>query len=92
MTPDRAETIAFQALAWLAGNDELRPVFMGATGATPDTLRQGAQDPAVLSQVLGFVTMDDAWVVAFCDAHGLAYDAPLKARMVLPGAEEVHWT
>ena len=36
--------------------------------------------------------MDDAWVVAFCDAEGLAYDEPLRARYALPGAEQVHWT
>jgi hypothetical protein len=36
--------------------------------------------------------MDDAWVVAFCDAAGLPYEAPMRARAALPGGGQVHWT
>lgn len=92
MTPEFAETLALKALAWLATHDELAPVFMGASGVSADDMRAGASDPAFLASVLEFVTMDDAWVIAFCDAHGLEYTAPLQARYALPGAEQVHWT
>jgi len=92
MTPDRAETIALRALAWLVGNDELRTVFLGATGASPEDLRTRVGEPAFLAAVLSFLTMDDAWVIAFCDAEGLGYDQPLRARHALPGQGEVHWT
>ena len=92
MNPEQAERIAIEALGWLAGNDELCPVFLGASGAAPEDLRSLAGDPAFLASVLDFVTMDDAWVIAFCDAHGLKYEDPLKARYALPGAEQVHWT
>ncbi|HHS94498.1 MAG TPA: DUF3572 family protein [Rhodobacterales bacterium] len=87
-----AETIGLQALGWLAGNDELLPVFLGATGAGEDDLRAGAQDPAFLASVLDFLTMDDAWVVAFCEAAGLDYTAPLAARQALPGGQVPSWT
>jgi len=92
MTPEQAEEIAIEALGWLAGNEDLCPVFLASTGAAAEDLRALARDPAFLASVLEFVTMDDAWVVAFCDTQGLAYDAPLGARQVLPGAEQVHWT
>lgn len=92
MTPQTAETIALQALAWLAGNDELWPVFLGASGSTSDFAMAGARDPAYLSSVLEFITMDDVWVMAFCDTADLKYDAPLRARYALPGAEKVEWT
>lgn len=92
MTPDRAQTIALQALGWLAGNDELAPVFLGSTGGSVEDMRARATDPDFQASVLEFLTMDDAWVVAFCDAAGLAYDQPLRARYALPGAENVHWT
>jgi len=36
--------------------------------------------------------MDDAWVMGFCDAVGLPYEAPMQARAALPGGEQVHWT
>ncbi len=87
-----AETIALKALGWLAGNDELLPVFLGASGASVDALREQADDPAFLGAVLGFLTMDDAWVIAFCDAEGLAYTEPMAARAALPGGDMVHWT
>ncbi|WP_084863950.1 DUF3572 domain-containing protein [Salibaculum halophilum] len=92
MTPEQAEDVAIRALGWLAGNEDLCPVFLASTGAAAEDLRALARVPAFLASVLEFVTMDDAWVVAFCDTQGLPYEAPLRARHALPGAEQVHWT
>ncbi len=92
MQQEFAETIALRALGWLAGNEELLPVFLGASGAGEDDLRAGARDPAFLGAVLDFLTMDDAWVVAFCDAEGLDYQEPLAARHALPGGAQMNWT
>lgn len=92
MTADRAETLALQVLAWLVGNDDLLPAFLGATGASEEDLRAQAGDPAFLGAVLDFLAMDDAWIVAFCDANGLAYDLPMRARAALPGGQQTHWT
>jgi len=36
--------------------------------------------------------MDDAWVVAFCEGQGLAFDVPMMARAALPGGAQVNWT
>ncbi len=92
MQREQAEVIALQALAWLAGNDELCPTFLGASGGSVDDLRDRATDPAFLGAVLEFITMDDAWVMAFCDTIDLAYEMPLQARYALPGAQNIHWT
>ncbi len=92
ITADGAETVALKALAWLAGNDELLPVFLGATGACEADLRAQAAEPAFLGSVLDFLMMDDAWVMQFCDSEGLAYEIPMQARMSLPGGEQVNWT
>jgi hypothetical protein len=92
MRRDMAETIALQALAWLVGNDDLMPVFLGSSGACEADLKSGADDPAFLAAVLDFVMMDDAWVISFCDSAGLAYTAPSQARAALPGAAVEHWT
>lgn len=92
MAPETAQTIALQALSWLVGNDEICPTFLGSTGTSVDDLRARAADPEFQASVLEFLTMDDAWVIAFCDSVNLAYDSPLKARYALPGAEQVHWT
>ncbi|HCP81159.1 MAG TPA: DUF3572 domain-containing protein [Octadecabacter sp.] len=92
MTPERAEHIAISALGWLAGNEELLPLFLGSSGAAAEDIRAQAENPAFLGSVLEFLTMDDAWVVAFCDVNGVKYEEPLMARYALPGAQAVHWT
>ena len=92
MSPNSAETLALQALAWLAASEELLPVFMGASGATVDDFRARTAEPEFLCSVLDFITMDDAWVVEFCTAHGHPYEAPMRARQTLPGGGQVHWT
>ncbi|WP_226780491.1 DUF3572 domain-containing protein [Oceaniglobus trochenteri] len=92
MQQENAETIAVQALGWLAGQDDLLGVFMGATGVGADEIRKAAGHPDFLASVLDFLTMDDAWVVRFCDDAGLPYDAPMQARHALPGGGQVHWT
>lgn len=92
MQQDSAETIALQALGWLAANEELLPVFLGATGASEADLRARAAEPEFLGSVLDFLMMDDAWVVAFCEGQGLSFDAPMMARAALPGGAQVNWT
>lgn len=89
---EQAETLAIQALGWMAGNDEVLGQFMAASGASIDDLRAGAGDPAFLGALLDFLMLDDAWIMAFCDAAGLRYDAPMRARAALPGGGQMHWT
>ena len=89
---EAAETLALQALTWLAGNDELFPIFLGATGASAQDIAADAGKPALLGSVLDFVLTDDAWVMAFCDALSLPYGAPMQARMALPGGAQIDWT
>ncbi len=92
MKSERAETIALRALAWLAANDDLWPTFLGSTGASVDDARDRSADPAFLGSVLEFLTMNDDWIVGFCDDAGLGYDEPLRARYALSGAAQINWT
>ncbi|MGJ8611084.1 MAG: DUF3572 domain-containing protein [Octadecabacter sp.] len=92
MTPERAEHIALTALIWLASQEDILPLFLGASGANAEDIRGQAENPAFQASVLEFLTMDDDWVVAFCDANKVKYEEPLMARYALPGAEMVHWT
>ncbi len=91
MTSLQAETLAIRALEWLVSNEDLLPVFMGASGADLDALRAGAGDADFLASVLDFILMDDRWVSAMAAALNIAPDQPMRARQALPGAE-VHWT
>ncbi|MDQ2092254.1 DUF3572 domain-containing protein [Marimonas arenosa] len=92
MSQESAETIALQALAWLAANEDLLPVFLGSTGTVAQDLRERAKDADFLGSILDFLLMDDAWVVAFCDTAGLSYEKPMLARAALPGGKQVYWT
>ena len=92
MTPDQAETLALQALGHVASDPDLGAAFMGANDLTAADLRRGARDPVFLASVLDFLCQRDDWVIAFCDAAGWPYEAPLMARHTLPGAQETHWT
>ncbi|MBT8455502.1 MAG: DUF3572 domain-containing protein [Rhodobacteraceae bacterium] len=92
MQQEFAETLALRALAWLAGNEELLPVFLGASGASEADLRARAAEPEFLGSVLDFLLMDDAWIIAASDAQDIPYDSLMRARALLPGGEAVHWT
>lgn len=89
---EAAETLALRALAWLVANEEILPLFLGATGSSAADLRARAADPDFLGSVLDFLLTDDAWVMAFCDAAGYGYSEPGAARHSLPGGAETHWT
>lgn len=92
MKQDSAEAIALRVLAWLVENDELLPVFLGSTGIDGAGLRGLAQDPALHTAVLDFLMMDDAWVQSCAQDTGLDPRDPMRARMALPGGEQVNWT
>lgn len=89
---DAAETLALKSLSWLVAQEELLPVFLGASGASEADLRARAADPEFLGSVLDFLMMDDAWIIAFCDAGSVPYEHPMLARAALPGGAQIHWT
>ena len=92
MTEADAQTLAIRALAWLSTQEELFPGFLNATGLDLAELRQAASEPEFLAGVLGYLTMDDGWITAFCDAEGYDYAAPMAARRALPGGMTPEWS
>ncbi len=92
MRQDAAETLALQALGWIAAHDDLFPVFLGSTGASATDIATRAGEAEFLGAVLDFLLMDDAWITGFCDSAGIAYTLPMQARAALPGGGQAHWT
>ena len=92
ISADSAETLALNVLNWLVGNDELLPVFQGATGVSVQDLRDRAGEVEFLTSVLDFLVLDDSWVIAFCDANSVPYELPGQARAVMAGEADMHWT
>ncbi|WP_170478999.1 DUF3572 domain-containing protein [Ruegeria arenilitoris] len=92
ISKNSAETLALNALSWLVGNEELLPIFLGATGASEQDLRNRVGETEFLVSVLDFLLLDDSWVVSYCDANSESYDLPAQARSVLAGESAMHWT
>ncbi|EEE37197.1 hypothetical protein RKLH11_1033 [Rhodobacteraceae bacterium KLH11] len=92
ISANSSETLALNVLSWLVGNEELLPIFLGATGASAQDLRDRASEPEFLGSVLDFLLLDDSWVIAFCDANSVPYEEPGQARAMLLGDSDMHWT
>ncbi|WP_333684582.1 DUF3572 domain-containing protein [Pontibaca methylaminivorans] len=89
---DAAETFALRVLAWLLEDEDLLGVFLNSSGMDAVDLRRRAGEGEVLASVLDFVMLDDRWVIACCDAQGLAPEHVMQARAALPGGAAVNWT
>ena len=89
---ESAETLAAQALSWIADDADRLNSFLAMTGASPADLVRNATQPAFLGRVLDFILTEDSLVIGFCDTRGLAYTVPMQARMALPGGDHWHWT
>jgi hypothetical protein len=92
MKQESAETVALQALQWIATNEETMAAFLSASGASVTDLSKTVADPVFLGFVLDFVLSEDVRVMGFCDSIGIAYTIPGQARQCLPGAATINWT
>jgi hypothetical protein len=92
MNTDRAETIALQALAFLAADDQALGGFLHFTGIGIGELRSAASNPEILAGVLDYVLQDEAMLLAFCKAADIRPEEPIRARAYLPGGDIPHYT
>lgn len=89
---DRAETIALQALGWVAAQPDIAGTFLDSSGLAANELRDRAGDPEFLGFVLEYLLHDEAALIAFCTDTDLPADQPARARAALPGGALPHWT
>ncbi|MEY3004598.1 MAG: hypothetical protein RLZZ491_1774 [Pseudomonadota bacterium] len=92
MKQDVAEIRALAILGWLAGQEDLLPLFLGATGATETDLRARASEPEFLASVVDFLMMNDAWVISCASDQGWRPDEVMAIRAGLPGGDLPAWT
>lgn len=91
MHKDQAETLAIQALSWLAKDPDILGQFLNTTGAAPGDLRARAKEPEFLSFVLDFIMRDDETILGFCGSANTSPEAILHARATLGGGLP-NWT
>ena len=92
LSREAAEVFSINVLGWLAGQEEILPLFLGASGASESDLRERIADPAFHLSVLEFLMMDDQWIISCCDALNVPYERVGEARQAMPGGAEVSWT
>jgi len=91
MKTEHAETLAIQALSWLASDEDNLGQFLNMTGAAPGDLRARAVEPEFLGFVLDFILRDDETILGFCGAVGAPPEDVQRARAELGGGLP-NWT
>lgn len=89
---ESAETLALQAVSWLAGDAETLNQFLNETGASLASLVGDLKRPAFLGAVLDFVLGTDERVIALSGHLGIRPEQVVLARAHLPGGDLPHWT
>jgi hypothetical protein len=79
------EVLGLQALAHVAGDDELGPRFLALTGMDAADLRARAGESAVLAAVLAFLASHEADLVAAAEILGVKPEALAAAGRALAG-------
>ena len=89
MNKEQAETIALQALSFLAKDDKLLSHFLTNTGLTLQELKKRIPEPDLLGGVLDAILMNDTVLLNFCNAASLSPETIIMARKVLPGGYSI---
>lgn len=87
LTPEGAEALALQALAFIAGDEDRLGRFLAASGFGPAELRARVSDPTTLGFVLDFLLGDEEAVIAFAAEQQIDPAVPARARAMLPGGD-----
>ncbi|MEH3107573.1 MAG: DUF3572 family protein [Sphingomonas fennica] len=77
-------SVSLAALGWILSDDQARADrLLAATGLTPDALRAGLADPALLAAILAFLEAHEPDLVACAAAIGETPEALVAARQRL---------
>lgn len=71
ITAETAETLAIQALTFIAGDGERLGRFLAATGIGPADIRAVAREPRFLAGILDHLESDEALLLAFAAEAGI---------------------
>jgi len=79
-------TVALQALAWLASDEERLVRFLNRSGLTPRGPGATATQPESLGAVLDYLLAWEPLLMSFSEEHGVAPEIIAHSRQRLPGA------
>jgi hypothetical protein len=90
LTRQNAETIAIEALGFVAADPELLPRFLAITGIEAQSIREAAREPGFLAGVLQFILAHEPTLMKFSEASGLAPATVAGALRRLPLGDDSH--
>jgi len=95
MTDDRqsregAETLAINALAFIAADPELLPRFLAISGIEAASIRDAAREPGFLAGVLQFIAAHEPTLLRFCEETGTPPGSISAALRALPFGDDQH--
>jgi hypothetical protein len=79
-TPNDAHALALSALAATLTDERRARRFLELTGIGTDELRQGLDDPALLSALIGFLEGHEPDLLAVSESIGVKPEALVAAR------------
>ncbi|MFD2237692.1 DUF3572 domain-containing protein [Aureimonas populi] len=83
-----AESVAIEALGFLAGDAALLSRFLALSGLEANDLRAAASDPAFFAGLLDFFLAHEGTLNAFAAASAIAPERVAAARRALGGRYE----
>jgi len=83
MTREWAESVAIEALGFIAGEPERLGRFLALTGIGPESLRAAAHESDFLAGVLDHVASDEALLLAFAEDARINPETVARARAAL---------
>jgi hypothetical protein len=89
---ESAETLAIQAVSWLATDSDTLGAFLNESGAGLSSLVADLKRPEFLAAVLDFVLGDDQRVIALAAHLGIKPEEVAQRRAHLPGGDLPNWT
>ena len=87
LTQRAAETVAVQALSFIASDPERLGLFLASTGIGPGDIRAAAREPLFLAGVLDHLANNEAVMMAFAAETGIEPASILAARETLAGRD-----
>lgn len=86
----QAETLAIEALGFVAGDGELLPRFLAISGIAASDIRAAAREPGFLAGVLQFILAHEPTLMRFAAESGADPASIAAACRALPFGDDSH--
>jgi hypothetical protein len=83
LSPERAEILGLQALAWLVSSPQACERFLAASGVSGADLREAAGSPGLAVAIFDFLLIHEDLLMDFCESSSTNATLLHRARRML---------